>query len=141
MRKPKYDDKIIKLLKKYDRLTVLAIAKQLGNVRPTTIYKVLTRMVDRSQVVKIGTTYSLTDSRPVEYTVVAGDGSESLAEPQITKVKKIPKISSMDAWRVVAKELSGEISSIEVSINDLTIQKQSLQQIHNRLSSIFGNAS
>lgn len=140
MRKPKYDDKLIRLLKKSGPMTALAIAKQLGDIRPTTIYKVLSRMVERKQLKKLGATYMLMDP-PIEFTVVAGGGSESLAESQITKAKKIPRISSVDAWRVVAKELSGEISSIEVSINDLTIQKQSLQQIHNRLSSIFGNAS
>ena len=51
MRKAKYDEKIIKMLEKSGGMKASTVAAQLG-VRPTTIYKVLTRMLEQGRVVK-----------------------------------------------------------------------------------------
>jgi len=53
MLKVKYDEKIIKMLEKSGGMKASTIAAQLG-VRPTTIYKVLTRMLEQGRVVKDG---------------------------------------------------------------------------------------
>ena len=116
MRRAKYDEKIIKMLEKSGGMKASAVAAQLG-VRPTTIYKVLTRMLEQGRVVKDGQLFK-----------VAGAGA---VEDVSDFVELIP-----DAKILVEAELD----SVVREISDLERELHVLREIHNRLTYIFERA-
>ena len=114
MRKAKYDEKIIKMLEKSGGMKASTVAAQLG-VRPTTIYKVLTRMLEQGRVVKEDLMFKLAGA----------------VEDVSDLVELIP-----DAKILVEAELD----SVFREISDLERELHVLREIHNRLTYILGNA-
>lgn len=116
MRKAKYDEKIIKMLEKSGGMKASTVAAQLG-VRPTTIYKVLTRMLEQGRVVKEDLMFKLAGA--VE------DVSDLIARPVAADAK------------VLVEE---ELRLVNQELDELTREMHVLREIHNRLTYILGNA-
>lgn len=114
MRKAKYDEKIIKMLEKSGGMKASTVAAQLG-VRPTTIYKVLTRMLEQGRVVKEDLMFKLAGA--VE------DVSDLIARPVAADAK------------VLVEE---ELRLVNQELDDLTREMHVLREIHNRLTYILG---
>ena len=123
MRKAKYDEKIIKMLEKSGGMKASAVAVQLG-VRPTTIYKVLTRMLEQGRVVKDEQLFKLANavedvSDLVERTTNAP--ARTTNAPALTLIEE-------------------EFNSVVQEISDLERELHVLREIHNRLYFILGHA-
>jgi predicted ArsR family transcriptional regulator len=118
MRKAKYDEKIIKMLEKSGGMKASTVAAQLG-VRPTTIYKVLTRMLEQGRVVKEDLMFKLAGAgaSPVE------DVSDLVARPVAADAK------------VLVEE---ELRLVNQELDELTREMHVLREIHNRLTYILG---
>lgn len=114
MRKAKYDEKIIKMLEKSGGMKASTVAAQLG-VRPTTIYKVLTRMLEQGRVVKEDLMFKLAGA--VE------DVSDLIARPVAADAK------------VLVEE---ELRLVNQELDELTREMHVLREIHNRLTYILG---
>ena len=125
MRKAKYDEKIIKMLEKSGGMKASTVAAQLG-VRPTTIYKVLTRMLEQGRVVKEGLIFR------------SASKEEAIAELFTKEASKEP--NSKVAWTVVSRELEHEIGEIGREIGQLTQEMNILREIQHRLTSILERA-
>ena len=118
MRKAKYDEKIIKMLEKSGGMKASTVASQLG-VRPTTIYKVLTRMLEQGRVVKDEQLFKLAS---------AVEDVSDLVDPDAP--------DAPDAKVLVQAELD----SVVQEISDLERELHVLREIHNRLYFILGHA-
>lgn len=81
MRKPKYDDKVIKLLNK-GPLKAAQIAKTLS-LRPGTMYKILDRLVSTGEAVKNGFLYSATDVKDIVAVDPAPVAPKAVVKPPI----------------------------------------------------------
>ena len=81
MRKPKYDDKVIKLLNK-GPLKAAQIAKTLS-LRPGTMYKILDRLVSTGEAVKDGFLYSATGVKDLVAVDPAPAAPKAVVKPPI----------------------------------------------------------
>ena len=122
MRRAKYDEKIIKMLEKSGGMKASTVAAQLG-VRPTTIYKVLTRMLEQGRVVKEDLMFKLASAVDVSDLVARTTN----APAQTTNALALTLIE--EELRIVNTEISEFEREIHV-----------LREIHNRLTYILGNA-
>ena len=121
MRRAKYDEKIIKMLEKSGGMKASTVAAQLG-VRPTTIYKVLTRMLEQGRVVKDGQFFKIASA--VE------DVSDLVAQTTNAPAQ------TPDARTLIEEELR----LVNTEISELGRELHVLREIHNRLTYILGNA-
>ena len=123
MRRAKYDEKIIKMLEKSGGMKASAVAAQLG-VRPTTIYKVLTRMLEQGRVVKDEQLFKLANA--VE------DVSDLVA-----RTTNAPARATNALALTLIEE---ELRIVNEEISELERELHVLREIHNRLTYILGNA-
>lgn len=119
MRKAKYDEKIIKMLEKSGGMKASTVASQLG-VRPTTIYKVLTRMLEQSRIRKDGQLFAVVDEVNIKS---PEDVSDLIARPVVADAK------------VLVEE---ELRLVNQELDELTREMHVLREIHNRLTYILG---
>ena len=118
MRKSMYDDKVIKMLEKSGGMKALTVAAQLGT-RASTIYKVLTRLVEQGRIHKDGQLFALAG---------AVEDVSDLVDPDAP--------DAPDAKVLVQAELD----SVVREISDLERELHVLREIHNRLYFILGHA-
>ena len=121
MRRAKYDEKIIKMLEKSGGMKASTVAAQLG-VRPTTIYKVLSRMLEQGRVVKDEQLFAVVDEVNIKS---PEDVSDLIARPVAADAK------------VLVEE---ELRLVNQELDELTREMHVLREIHNRLTYILGNA-
>ena len=119
MRKAKYDEKIIKMLEKSGGMKASTVAAQLG-VRPTTIYKVLTRMLEQGRVVKDEQLFK-----------IAGAGASAVDVSDL-----VARTTNAPALTLIEEELR----LVNTEISELERELHVLREIHNRLTYILGNA-
>jgi len=124
MRKAKYDEKIIKMLEKSGGMKASAVASQLG-VRPTTIYKVLTRMLEQGRVVKDEQLFKLASAGAVDVSDLVARTTNAPA-----------RTTNALALTLVEEELR----IVNEEISELERELHVLREIHNRLTYILGNA-
>ena len=124
MRKAKYDEKIIKMLEKSGGMKASTVAAQLG-VRPTTIYKVLTRMLEQGRVVKDEQLFKLASAGAVDVSDLVARTTDAPA--RTTNALALTLIE--EELRIVNEEIS-----------ELERELHVLREIHNRLTYILGNA-
>jgi len=125
MRKAKYDEKIIKMLEKSDGMKASTVAAQLG-VRPTTIYKVLTRMLEQGRVVKDGQLFK-----------VAGAGAVEDVSDLVARTTNAPARTTNALALTLIEE---ELRLVNTEISELERELHVLREIHNRLYFILGHA-
>ena len=123
MRRAKYDEKIIKMLEKSGGMKASAVAVQLG-VRPTTIYKVLTRMLEQGRVVKDEQLFKLAN---------AVEDVSDLVERTTNAPARTTNAPALTLIEEELRIVNTEISEFEREIHVL-------REIHNRLTYILGNA-
>ena len=123
MRRAKYDEKIIKMLEKSGGMKASTIAAQLG-VRPTTIYKVLTRMLEQGRVVK--------DEQLFKIASAVEDVSDLVARTTDAPARTTNAL----ALTLIEEELR----IVNEEISELERELHVLREIHNRLTYILGNA-
>jgi DeoR/GlpR family transcriptional regulator of sugar metabolism len=128
MRKAKYDEKIIKMLEKSGGMKASTVAAQLG-VRPTTIYKVLTRMLEQGRVVKEDLMFKLAGA--VE------DVSDLVARTTTPARTNAPARTTNALALTLIEE---ELRIVNEEISELERELHVLREIHNRLTFILGNA-
>ena len=116
MRKAKYDEKIIKMLEKSGGMKASTVAAQLG-VRPTTIYKVLTRMLEQGRVVKEDLMFKLA-------------GAVEDVSDLVARTTNAPALTLIEE----------ELRIVNEEISELERELHVLREIHNRLTFILGNA-
>ena len=123
MRRAKYDEKIIKMLEKSGGMKASTVAAQLG-VRPTTIYKVLTRMLEQGRVVKDEQLFKLAN---------AVEDVSDLVERTTNAPARTTNAPALTLIEEELRIVNTEISEFEREIHVL-------REIHNRLTYILGNA-
>lgn len=123
MRKPKYDDKVVKLLSK-GPLKSAFISKQLG-MRQGTLYKVLDRLITKGVVVKNGSEFSVTGIP------AAVDQTEAFDPKPISKAIARPPIKSF---------LEKEIESVTDELNESLSKVYVLKAVKARLMMALENA-
>ena len=124
MRKAKYDEKIIKMLEKSGGMKASTVAAQLG-VRPTTIYKVLTRMLEQGRVVKDEQLFK-----------IAGAGAVDVSDLVARTTNAPARTTNALALTLIEEELR----IVNEEISELERELHVLREIHNRLTYILGNA-
>ena len=127
MRKPKYDEKVVKMLEKSGGMKASTVAAQLG-VRPTTIYKVLTRMLEQGRVVKEDLMFKL-----------AGAGA-SPVEDVSDLVARTTDAPARTTNALALTLIEEELRIVNEEISELERELHVLREIHNRLTYILGNA-
>lgn len=125
MRKAKYDEKIIKMLEKSGGMKTSTVASQLG-VRPTTIYKVLTRMLEQGRVVKDEQLFK-----------IAGAGASAVDVSDLVARTTAPARTTNALALTLIEE---ELRIVNAEISELERELHVLREIHNRLTYILGNA-
>jgi DeoR/GlpR family transcriptional regulator of sugar metabolism len=123
MRKAKYDEKIIKMLEKSGGMKASTVAAQLG-VRPTTIYKVLTRMLEQGRVVKEDLMFKLA-------------GAVEDVSDLVARTTDAPARTTNALALTLIEE---ELRIVNAEISELERELHVLREIHNRLTFILGNA-
>jgi DeoR/GlpR family transcriptional regulator of sugar metabolism len=123
MRKAKYDEKIIKMLEKSGGMKASTVAAQLG-VRPTTIYKVLTRMLEQGRVVKEDLMFKLA-------------GAVEDVSDLVARTTNAPARTTNALALTLIEE---ELRIVNAEISELERELHVLREIHNRLTYILGNA-
>ena len=123
MRKAKYDEKIIKMLEKSGGMKASTVASQLG-VRPTTIYKVLTRMLEQGRVVKEDLMFKLA-------------GAVEDVSDFVARTTNAPARTTNALALTLIEE---ELRIVNAEISELERELHVLREIHNRLTYILGNA-
>lgn len=123
MRKAKYDEKIIKMLEKSGGMKASTVAAQLG-VRPTTIYKVLTRMLEQGRVVKEDLMFKLA-------------GAVEDVSDLVARTTNAPARTTNALALTLIEE---ELRIVNEEISELERELHVLREIHNRLTFILGNA-
>jgi len=130
MRKAKYDEKIIKMLEKSGGMKASTVAAQLG-VRPTTIYKVLTRMLEQGRVVKEDLMFKLAGA--VE------DVSDLVARTTNAPARTI-NAPARTTNALALTLIEEELRIVNSEISELERELHVLREIHNRLYFILGHA-
>ena len=115
MRKSIYDDKVVKMLGKSGGMKASTVAAQLGT-RASTIYKVLTRLVEQGRIHKDGQLFALA-------------GAVEDVSDLVNPVAADAKVLVEEELRLVNQEL-----------DELTREMHVLREIHNRLTYILGRA-
>ena len=123
MRKPKYDDKVVKLLGK-GPLKAAQIAKVLA-LRPGTMYKILDRLVSTGAVVKNGYEFSVTNIP------TAVDQTEAFDLKPVSKAIARPPIKSF---------LEKEIELVNDELNEALSKVFVLKAVKARLMMALENA-
>ena len=123
MRKAKYDEKIIKMLEKSGGMKASTVAAQLG-VRPTTIYKVLTRMLEQGRVVKDEQLFKLANA----------------VEDVSDLVERTTNAPARTTNALALTLIEEELRLVNTEISELERELHVLREIHNRLTFILGNA-
>ena len=123
MRKPKYDDKIVKMLGK-GPTKAAQIAKSLG-VRPGTLYKVLDRLMSTGAVVKDGVFYA------VSKIPVTVDETEAFDPKPVSKAIAAPSVKSF---------LEKEIELVTDELNEALSKVYVLKAVKARLMMALENA-
>ena len=123
MRKPKYDDKVVKLLRN-GPLKSAFISKQL-DMRQGTLYKVLDRLITLGVVVKNGSEFSVTNIP------TAVDQTEAFDPKPISKAIARPPIKSF---------LEKEIESVTDELNESLSKVYVLKAVKARLMMALENA-
>jgi|Laugrefa1bdmlbdn_1035148.scaffolds.fasta_scaffold03755_5 sugar-specific transcriptional regulator TrmB len=131
MRKAKYDEKIIKMLEKSGGMKASAVASQLG-VRPTTIYKVLTRMLEQGRVVKDEQLFKLASAGAVDVSDLVARTTNAPA-----RTTNAPARTTNALALTLIEE---ELRIVNAEISELERELHVLREIHNRLTYILGNA-
>ena len=121
MRRAKYDEKIIKMLEKSGGMKASTVAAQLG-VRPTTIYKVLSRMLEQGRVVK--------DEQLFKIASAVEDVSDLVAQTTNAPAQTTNAL----ALTLIEEELR----IVNAEISELERELHVLREIHNRLTYILG---
>jgi sugar-specific transcriptional regulator TrmB len=121
MRKAKYDEKIIKMLEKSGGMKASTVAAQLG-VRPTTIYKVLTRMLEQGRVVKEDLMFKLA-------------GAVEDVSDLVARTTNAPARATNALALTLIEE---ELRIVNEEISELERELHVLREIHNRLTYILG---
>ena len=136
MRKAKYDDKIIKMLEKSGGMKASTVASQLG-VRPTTIYKVLTRMLEQGRVVKDGHFFKAHKDIITKMIADASAPENAQKKDVVVVPKKVYESLEKDA---INSTIQYEIEEVGKEIGQLTREMHILREIQNRLISILERA-
>jgi len=136
MRKAKYDEKIIKMLEKSGGMKASTVAAQLG-VRPTTIYKVLTRMLEQGRVVKDGHFFKAHKDIITKMIADASAPENAQQKDVVVVPKKIYESLEKDA---INSTIQYEIEEVGKEIGQLTREMHILREIQNRLISILERA-
>ena len=121
MRKSIYDDKVVKMLEKTGGMKASTIAAQLGT-RASTIYKVLTRLVEQGRIHKDGQLFAVVDEVNIKS---PEDVSDLIARPVASDAKVL---------------IEEELRLVNQEINELTREINVLREIHNRLTYILVHA-
>ena len=123
MRKPKYDDKIVKMLGK-GPTKAAQIAKSLG-VRPGTLYKVLDRLMSTGAVVKDGVLYA------VSKIPVTVDETKAFDPKPVSKAIAAPSVKSF-----LEKEIELATDELNEAVNKVYV----LDAVRARLKAALENA-
>lgn len=119
MRKSIYDDKVVKMLSKSGGMKASTVAAQLGT-RASTIYKVLTRLVEQGHIHKDGQLFAVVDEVSIKS---PEDVSDLIARPVAADAK------------VLVEE---ELRLVNQELDELTREMHVLREIHNHLTYILG---
>ena len=130
MRRAKYDEKIIKMLEKSGGMKASTVAAQLG-VRPTTIYKVLTRMLEQGRVVKDEQLFKLAN---------AVEDVSDLVERTTNAPARTTNAPARTTNALALTLIEEELRIVNAEISELERELHVLREIHNRLTYILGNA-
>ena len=136
MRKAKYDEKIIKMLEKSGGMKASTVAAQLG-VRPTTIYKVLTRMMEQGRVIKDGHFFKAHKDIITKMIADASAPENAQQKDVVVVPKKVYESLEKDA---INSTIQYEIEEVGKEIGQLTREMHILREIQNRLISILERA-
>lgn len=136
MRKAKYDEKIIKMLEKSGGMKASTVAAQLG-VRPTTIYKVLTRMLEQGRVVKDGHFFKAHKDIITKMIADASAPENAQKKDVVVVPRKVYESLEKDA---INSTIKYEIEEVGKEIGQLTREMHILREIQNRLISILERA-
>ena len=136
MRKPKYDEKVVKMLEKSGGMKASTVAAQLG-VRPTTIYKVLTRMLEQGRVVKDGHFFKAHKDIITKMIADASAPENAQKKDVVVVPKKVYESLEKDA---INSTIQYEIEEVGKEIGQLTREMHILREIQNRLISILERA-
>ena len=123
MRIAKYDEKIIKMLEKFGGMKASTVAAQLG-VRPTTIYKVLSRMLEQGRVVKEDLMFKLA-------------GAVEDVSDLVARTTDAPARTTNALALTLIEE---ELRIVNAEISELERELHVLREIQNRLISILDRA-
>jgi DNA-binding transcriptional regulator GbsR (MarR family) len=141
MRKPKYDDKVVKMLEKSGGMKASEVAKHL-DTRATTIYKVLTRLVEQKRILK-DHHYFKANQDVITKTIAnaASIASSTPVNKQKEDVVVVPKkIYESLETTAVKSTIQYEIEEVGKEIGQLTREMHILREIQNRLLSILERA-
>ena len=136
MRKPKYDEKVVKMLEKSGGMKASEVAKQLGT-RATTIYKVLTRLVEQKRIIK-DNHYFKTHKDIITKMIADASAPENAQKKDVVVVPK--KIYESLETNAVKSTIQYEIEEVGKEIGQLTREMHILREIQNRLISILERA-
>ena len=136
MRRAKYDEKIIKMLEKSGGMKASTVAAQLG-VRPTTIYKVLTRMLEQGRVVKDGHFFKAHKDIITKMIADASAPENAQQKDVVIIPKNVYESLEKDA---INSTIQYEIEEVGKEIGQLTREMHILREIQNRLISILERA-
>ena len=136
MRKPKYDDKIIKMLEKSGGMKASEVAKQLGT-RATTISKVLTRLVEQKRIIKDGHFFKAHKDIITKMVADASAPENAQQKDVVVVPKKVYESLEKDA---INSTIQYEIEEVGKEIGQLTREMHILREIQNRLISILERA-
>jgi sugar-specific transcriptional regulator TrmB len=130
MRKSMYDDKVVKMLEKSGGMKASAVAKQL-DTRASTIYKVLTRLVEQGRIIKDGQFFK---AHQDFVTKMVSAASSIASLPVAEKKREMYESLERDAIKSTIKH---EIEEVGKEIGQLTREMHVLRQIQDRLVSIL----
>jgi sugar-specific transcriptional regulator TrmB len=111
------------MLEKSGGMKASTVASQLG-VRPTTIYKVLTRMLEQGRVVKEDLMFKLA-------------GAVEDVSDLVARTTNAPARTTNALALTLIEE---ELRIVNAEISELERELHVLREIHNRLTYILGNA-
>lgn len=133
MRKPKYDDKVIKMLRS-SPLKAAYIAKTLS-LRPGTMYKVLDRLIETGAVVKNGFFYSAATTENQ-----VSPGKEAVLNTLVDKfVNKAPSSSvhTLTPYDRLISLTQHQLKEVEEELSQVRPRFLALVDVQKRLSAIL----
>ena len=136
MRRAKYDEKIIKMLEKSGGMKASTVASQLG-ARPTTIYKVLSRMLEQGRIVKDGHFFKA-HKDIITKMIADASAPENVQQKDVVVVPK--KVYESLETNAVKSTIQYEIEEVVKEIGQLTREMHILREIQSRLASILERA-